>query len=120
MGKKKVIGIISVVISVIAVVGIVIVYNLFYSMSRLPEGELISESISFDGKYTVRTYLCNGGATVDYAVRGELVTTDKKTKNIYWAYKTSNGEISWEDNDTVIVNGKKIKLPDGKYDWRNK
>ena len=34
-----------------------------------------------NGKYVANLYLCDGGATTDYAVRGEIVD-DKKEKQI--------------------------------------
>jgi hypothetical protein len=120
MRKKKVflIGIAVISIIILGIFGII--NTLFYSMSRLPNGEFLTESTSENGAYTIKAYLCNGGATVSYAIRGEVITNDKghKRKNIYWDYKIDKADISWEDNDTVIINGHKINLPNGKYDWR--
>ncbi|MBU3220710.1 DUF5412 family protein [Clostridium algidicarnis] len=89
-------------------------------MSNLPNGEYLSKSTSPNGTYTIRTYLCNGGATVDYAVRGELIINNKnkKARNIYWEYKINVSEITLDSDDTVKINGHKINLPSGKYDWR--
>lgn len=88
---------------------------------KIPEGELLTESTSEDGKYTIKAYLCNGGVTVDWAVRGELIenNTSKKPHNIYWDYHINKADITWEDNDTVIINNHKIDLPNGTYDWRD-
>ena len=36
---------------------------------------------SLNGKYVANLYLCDSGATTDYAVRGEIVD-DKKEKQI--------------------------------------
>lgn len=120
MKKKKGFLLIIAIIVIIALGIFSIINTLFYSMSRLPVGEFLTESTSENGAYTIKTYLCNGGATVSYAVRGEVITNDKshKRKNIYWDYKIDKADISWEDNDTVIINGHKINLPNGKYDWR--
>lgn len=89
-------------------------------MYTLPKGEYIDESISPNGDYTVKTYLCNGGATVDWAVRGELIINSElnKKRNIYWKYKTDQSDIIWKDNKTVVINGRVIDIPDGKYDYR--
>lgn len=87
----------------------------------LPKGELLNETTSPKDKYTVKTYVSDkGGATVDFAVRGELIVNNNnsKPKNIYWEYKVNKGEIHWENEDTVIINGHKIKLPNEIYDWR--
>lgn len=60
------------------------VYWAFFDMGRLPEGEYLAEETSPDGKYTLKAYVTNGGATTAYAVRGELVFNEKnkKSKNI--------------------------------------
>ncbi|GAA0675143.1 DUF5412 family protein [Clostridium cadaveris] len=85
---------------------------------NLPDGELIEESTSPNGKYTIKTYLCDGNATVDFSVRAELLTNSKNPKNIYWEYKTNKSKIKWLNNTTVIINGHKLKLPNDIYDWR--
>lgn len=121
MRKRKFIIMISTVVIAIIFISIVVIYNLFFSMSRLPKGEFLNKSTSADGKYTIKTYLCNEGATVNYAIRGELIINhdSNKTKNIYWDYKVDHAIINWDNNNTVVINGKKIDLPNGKYDWRN-
>ena len=49
------------------------VYILFIlSSCGLPDGDFIKAYDSPDQKYTINIYLCNGGATVDFAIRGEL------------------------------------------------
>ncbi|WP_040210905.1 DUF5412 family protein [Clostridium polynesiense] len=122
MKKHKIILLVTIIILTISIGAFYIINRLFYNMSNLPEGEYITESTSPKGTYTVKTYLCNGGATVSYAVRGELIVNSQssKPKNIYWDYKIGRAEISWEDDDTAIINGHKIDLPKGKYDWRKK
>ncbi len=90
-----------------------------YSISNLPTGELITESTSPNGEYTIKTYLCGGNATVDFSIRGELLIKSKNPQNIYWEYKTNKSIIKWLNNNTVVINGHEINLPNGKYDWRN-
>lgn len=89
-------------------------------VENLPNGEYLSKSTSPNETYVIRTYLCNVGTTVDYAVRGELIikNKNKKARNIYWEYKINVSKITWDNDDTVIINGHKINLPSGKYDWR--
>lgn len=96
------------------------VYSFFISMESLPEGDYLSEESSPDGKYTLKAYVTNGGATTSYAVRGELVFNEKngKTKNIYWDYREETAEISWVDEDTVIINNRTLNVPKEKYDFR--
>lgn len=97
------------------------IYWAFFDMERLPEGELLTEAVSPDGTYTVRTYVTNGGATVAYAVRGELVFNDEdgKEKTIYWNDREESATIVWVDNDTVEINGRKLNVPQETYDFRN-
>lgn len=93
----------------------------FYDIDRIEPGELLVEEVSPGGEYTVKTYLNNGGATVNYAVLGVLYFNDskKKPKNIYWQYEMENSTVQWHDSDTIIINGKRIDVPDGKYDYRH-
>ncbi|MZQ83014.1 hypothetical protein GQF01_12950 [Paenibacillus sp. 5J-6] len=113
----------QIVIGCLVIIGIIIYvyYWAFINMGRLPRGEFLSEAISPDGKYTLRAYGTSGGATTSYAIRGELVLNvrDNKTKNIYWNIRENTANISWSDNDTVIINGHIIDVPNGKYDFRN-
>ena len=88
-------------------------------MDNLPKGELQATYTSDDGKYEIAIFLCNGGATVDYSIRGELRDLETgDAKNIYWNYHESEATVDWEDNDTVIINGHKLNLPDDTYDFR--
>lgn len=97
------------------------IYFLFFDMNRLPQGEYLTEETSPDKSYTVRAYLSNGGATTAYAVRVELVFNNQKdkSKNIYWNYREETAAIKWLDNDTVIINGHTLDVPNEKFDFRN-
>jgi len=98
------------------------VYWAFFDMNRLPTGDYLTEETSPDGTYTLKAYVTNGGATTSYAVRGELVFNNKnnKTKNIYWNYREEIANIEWKDNDTVVINGHTLNVPNDKFDFRNK
>ncbi|WP_226671100.1 DUF5412 domain-containing protein [Metabacillus litoralis] len=97
------------------------VYWAFFDMNRLPTGEFLTEKTSPDGKYTLKAYVTNGGATTSYSIRGELVFNDKRnqSKNIYWNYKEETANITWIDNDTVEINKHKLDVPHEKFDFRN-
>ncbi|MEB8805519.1 DUF5412 domain-containing protein [Bacillus cereus] len=98
------------------------VYWTFFSMDRLPTGEKIAEKQSPDGTYTFKAYVTNGGATTSFAVRGELVFNHReyfKTKNVYWNYREDTAKIVWKDNNTVIINGHTLNVPEDTYDFRN-
>lgn len=89
-------------------------------MNNLPKGKLISEGKSPDGTYTVKAYLSDGGATVDYSILGELNYNkiNKKPKNIYWNYHEEEAVIKWINNDTVVINGHKLNVLNEVFDWR--
>ena len=84
MKSKK--SILIIFISIIVVISIIAygAYWAFYDIQRINGQEYINESTSPNGKYTITTYLNNGGATTDYAVLGTLKNnSNDKTKNIY-------------------------------------
>jgi len=96
-------------------------YALFYDMNWLPTGEYLTEETSPNGKYTIKAYINNGGATTSFTIRGELVFNEKnnKTKNIYWNYREETANITWIDNNTVVINGRTLDVPNDKFDFRN-
>lgn len=111
--------------STIALVLVLIILSLliggivFLKSIFSPSKELINETESMDGKYKIEAYLIYGGATTDWAVRCYLKIDNKFGKKvIYNDYHIKDSEMIWEDNDTVYINGHKIELPDGKYDFR--
>ena len=102
---------------VIAIVIGIFYYRFFVSMVTLPKGELICTSESPSGEYIVNMYLTNGGATTDYAVRGELVEGSKK-KNIYWQYHEDSADVSWIGEHEVNINGVVLDVRHDVYDYR--
>ncbi|WP_318617611.1 DUF5412 domain-containing protein [Sporosarcina sp. YIM B06819] len=113
-------GFILVSLLLVALVGYGI-YWAFFDMNRLPTGDYLTEETSPNGKYTLKAYVTNGGATTAYAVRGELIFNEKrnKTKNIYWNYREDTANIIWTDNNTVVINGNSLDVPNDKFDFRN-
>jgi CRISPR/Cas system-associated endonuclease Cas1 len=118
--KKLLSGFILLGLLLIALVGYGI-YLAFFDMNRLPTGEYLTEETSPDGKYTLKAYVTNGGATTSFSVRGELVFNEKnnKNKNIYWNNREETANITWSDNDTVTINGHSLDVPNDKFDFRN-
>ncbi|MBM7587702.1 hypothetical protein JOC86_004276 [Bacillus pakistanensis] len=90
-------------------------------MNRLPTGEYLTEETSPDGKYTLKVYVTNGGATTSYSIRGELVFNEQnnKAKNIYWNYREETADIIWKDHNTVVINGHTLEVPGDKFDFRH-
>lgn len=97
-----------------------LIYSLFFDINRLPEGELIDQIESPSGEYHLNIYLVNGGATVSFAIRGELTYNHlpKKSKNIYRNYKEETALVAWIDDHTVDINGHILDVRNQVYDWR--
>ena len=103
----------------IVLCGLVLASCAAFGMKHLPEGELLESVPSPDGAYQVNAYLVDGGATVDYSVRCEVVDAAASTKrNIYWNYHCEEAEIRWLDDVTVEINGVRLNVQTDSYDWR--
>jgi len=113
---KKIVFVIFIIVIIFSSLG----YHFFVSMNGLPKGEMILETESPNNNYTIRAYLVNEHATVDFCIRCELIYNykTKMKKNIYWGYREDAVEIEWINDNSVIINGRNIELPNGKYDWR--
>ncbi|MEW8974012.1 MAG: DUF5412 domain-containing protein [Tissierellaceae bacterium] len=96
------------------------IYWLFFDMERLPKHKLVAQEISSNGTYTIKAYRSDGGATVSYAILGELNYNkiNRKPKNIYWNYREDKAIIEWIDDNTVIINGHKLDVRREKFDFR--
>jgi len=93
--------------------------SIFRGMDNLPKGDFISAYDSPLKSYTLNIYLCGGGATVDFSIRGELVNNDDDSqKNIYWSYHEQEAEVEWLDAETVIINERKLNVLQDVYDFR--
>ncbi|BCS81621.1 DUF5412 family protein [Anaerocellum diazotrophicum] len=91
----------------------------FFDMNMLPHGEFLKESLSPDGKYKIKFYLINGGATTAYGVRGELCyKSGLKIRNIYWDYPEDRADVRWINNHVVIINGHRLDIFKDSFDWR--
>lgn len=117
-GTLTILFIVGLIVAVVAVYGI---YWLFYDLDRLPQGDFLTEETSPNGTYTVKAYVTDEGATVSYAVRGELIFNEKddKVKTIYWSYREESVDITWKDDDTVIINGHTLDVPGDTFDFRH-
>jgi hypothetical protein len=116
----KVLGILLAGLSGIIIIFLLVINHFFFSMSKLPEGEFLTEVKSPNGEYTVKAYVLMSGATVADAVRGEVVYHQKrdKKKNIYWGYRDSTADIVWIDDHTVSINGIELDVRKDVYDFR--
>lgn len=89
-------------------------------MNNLPKGDFLESTVSPDGAYNVNFYVANGGATTSLSIRGELVINkNNENKTIYWDSPQESVRFYWIDNNTIVINGQEIKLPNGKFDFRH-
>ncbi|NRF95716.1 hypothetical protein HQN89_33345 [Paenibacillus frigoriresistens] len=102
---------------VILVVAMWSTLNLF---TGLPKGEFQESFPSPSKRYSINIYLVNGGATVDYAIRGELSYKNifKRNKNIYWNYHEESAEVNWLDEENIVINGRKLNVLTDSFDFR--
>lgn len=116
----KVIGILLLGLAVLVGVGFLLFNYFFMGMSRLPEGELLTTTLSPNEQYSVNVYISKSGATVADAVRGELVNHNKKdkVKNIYWQYRESEAEVIWINDHVVSINGIELDVRHDVFDYR--
>lgn len=117
---KKKIAISAVLIAIIAVV-LICVYHFFFSTAAIEGEKFVSEYPSPNSTYTVEIYQNDGGATTGYATLGVLrkKSDSSYSRNIYWENHTESAEVKWLDDDTVVINGRKIEnVLKNKYDFR--
>ncbi len=77
--------------------------------------DLIESVKSPNGEYTIKTYLRNCGATVDFEVVADLCDKNDKCKNIYSGYHESVSFVYWIDDDNVFINQKTLNIHKDKY-----
>ena len=92
---------------------------ILYGSSHIPEGKLITSSVSPNGTYKVNAYRWDGGATTDTAIRGEVGSLETGQKrNIYWQYHEYSAEIKWVSDEIVVFNGVTLNVKNDMYDYR--
>ena len=92
----------------------------FFNIQRIHWQEMIDETTSADGRYTVTAYLTNGGATTACGVLcGVRDNTTGRERKIYWQYRCETAQMSWVDGDTIIINGVMLDVPGDTYDYRH-
>ena len=77
--------------------------------------DLMESVKSPNGDYTIKTYLRNCGATVDFEVVADLCDKNDKCKKIYSGYHESVSFVYWIDNDNVFINQKTLNIHKDKY-----
>ncbi|WOV83645.1 DUF5412 family protein [Sporosarcina jeotgali] len=118
--KRPVISFLAALAILFLCLGSYIVNWAFYDIERVSKDELLIESTSPNGSYTINLYKSKNGATVKDGIIGELVFNekDKKSKNIYWDME-EHAAVEWIDDRLVTINGHKLKVPGDTYDYRH-
>ncbi len=99
----------------IILIGIIVLFvcacNSRLIMYTIPKGEYLNSLESPNGEYTLKSYRCGAGATVDFSVRVEVIDNKtKKATNIYYRYHDYEADMEWLDNETVLINGIKLNI----------
>ena len=96
-------------------------YVCFFSIQNIKGEEHIATYTSPNETYELEIFRNNGGATTSYAILGVLhkQSNSKYSRNIYWENRQENAEVEWIDDNTVIINNKRIEnVEKDKYDFR--
>lgn len=100
----------------IKIILILVIIILLTGCSDLCSSDLIESVKSPNGKYTIKTYLGNCGATTDFDIIGMLCDSKNDCKKIYYCYHESYSFVYWIDNENVFINQKKLNIYKDKYD----
>ncbi|WCN36507.1 DUF5412 family protein [Aneurinibacillus uraniidurans] len=96
------------------------IYNLFFNLQTVPRGDLLRATTSPDGRYVLKTYVCDDDPLSANAARGELVDTKQHTKKtIYWNYYDNNPYVEWVNHNVVVIGNQTLHIDTNEvYDWR--
>ena len=109
----KIFGIITSIIClwfIIILIGITFIFGID-TCSK----DLIETVKAPNGEYTIKTYLRNCGATVDFEIVADLCDKNDKCKKIYSGYHESVSFVYWIDNENVFINQKTLNIYKDKY-----
>lgn len=91
-------------------------YRWVNDINRLPKDKYLFSEGSPNGTYRLNIYTGGGGATVGYSIIGEIENTETgKKRNLYFEYHCQDAEVEWLDDETVIINGKKLNVLTDSY-----
>ncbi|MFD2705746.1 DUF5412 family protein [Salibacterium lacus] len=80
----------------------------------MPEAnKTLKTTESPDGTHEVNVYLRNGGATTSFFVIGEKEGPLWFSKTIYSEEGTDEADVTWKNEDTLLINGTRIQLGKG-------
>ncbi len=120
----KIIKKILIVFACLVLLAVGALYYFFYSLDSISFDSVQEPIGTYDSPnrdYTLKTYRVNGGATVDFAVRGRVQFNkeNNREKTIYWDYHKYDATVQWLDNKTVVINGHTLNVLKDTYDWRH-
>ncbi|MCL2784815.1 MAG: DUF5412 domain-containing protein [Propionibacteriaceae bacterium] len=126
MIRKVVLWVFCVIGTTILLILLLIGYVLYAgspnTMPNVSRGEFLCASTSPEGTYTVNLYDVYAGRPAGFT--GGMVVTNKtgKKKSIYYEGSMSlpnpRCTVSWETDQIVIINGKRLDVTKDTYDFR--
>lgn len=103
-------------LSFLVVTGI-LYYNQYYNLDYLPSGEMNTNIVSPNGKYSIKTYHFTG----IYGENAKAVLVDlnkNKEKTIYFNRFDYDPYVEWVTNDQVVIGEEKLNIHKDTYDYR--
>lgn len=94
-------------------------WNVFHNIQRIKWQEILAETTSPDGRYTVTAYLTNGGATTAFCVlAGVEDHIRRRERKFYWQYRCEEAEMEWISDYVLRINGVTLDVGKDTFDWR--
>lgn len=84
-----------------------------------PNGPVVKMVESPDGNLAAKAYINDSGATTNYAVLVQIINhKTKRVRNVFWDYPSDKVNLSWKNNNLIVVNGMELNAKTDVYDWR--
>lgn len=117
--KRIFFAILMIFILLLIILGVSMIYNLFFNINTVANGDYLESLKSPNNEFTLNAYFIDGGSLSGDAIRVELINNQNSNKkNIYWDYPKSNVSMKWIYENTVEINGKVLNIYKDTYDWR--
>ena len=110
---------IAVALGLLLAVGGYLYWNLFHNIQRIKWQEILSETTSPNGRYTVTAYLTNGGATTAFGVLAGVEDHKRgRERKFYWQYRCEEAEMEWLSDSVLRINGITLDVDKDTFDYR--
>lgn len=107
------------VLLILLTLGGYLYWNLFHNIQRIKWQEILSETTSPNGRYTVTAYLTNGGATTAFGVLAGVEDHKRgRERKFYWQYRCKEAEMEWLSDSVLRINGITLDVDKDTFDYR--